>query len=96
MSELDPSKFRLFGQWLAQEVGACTCAGAAPGYPMHEQGCGWEPVTTLAAIFDTERELRVLREQRQAALDLCDQLIAERSSAGVGVVVNRVRAALRG
>jgi hypothetical protein len=37
------------------------------------------------------QEAQQLRAQRQAVLDLCDELIAERFSGGVGVVVHRIR-----
>ena len=47
-----------------------------------------------AGVAELIAELEQLRAQRQAGLDLADELVAERSTAGAGVIANRIRAAL--
>jgi hypothetical protein len=46
-----PDKFVIYGDWLAVDVGRCTCA--APEYGdqvLHENGCGLEQVVSLAEL----------------------------------------------
>jgi hypothetical protein len=54
--EIKVERFKLFGDWLAVEVGVHTCAGGtAESNGMHEPSCGYEPV---AYIPDVLRDVR--------------------------------------
>lgn len=62
----EPTRLRIEGTWLVQEVGRHTC-GAGPGghYGLHEPGCGLIPEVDLSTLPGWDD---LVRTERAAAL----------------------------
>lgn len=46
--------FAVIGNWLAEPVDGCTCAGTTP----HEPACGYSPITQLQPVYNPLTEIR--------------------------------------
>ncbi len=51
MTDIDPAALRIEGGYLVERTWECTCAGPDSDYgPAHKQGCGTEPLMTVAEL----------------------------------------------
>ena len=58
------TEFAVFGEWLAERVDGCTCAGGTPESSyLHEPNCGWGPLAKLSDIVNQEQRIAAAEQK---------------------------------